>query len=36
MAALAAIPSLRRWQVAEIGADLLAVLSEPVSSPGTP
>ena len=36
MAELAAIPSLRRWQAAEIGAELLAVLPEPVSSPETP
>ena len=36
MAELAAIPSLRRWQAAEIGAELLAALPEPVSSPETP
>jgi ribonuclease D len=36
MAELAAIPSLRRWQPAEIGAELLAALPEPLSSPETP
>ena len=36
MADLAAIPSLRRWQAAEIGAELLAALPDPVSSPETP
>ena len=30
----AAIPALRRWQVAEIGADLLAALPEPPTPPG--
>ncbi|MBP2648393.1 MAG: 3-5 exonuclease [Gemmatimonadetes bacterium] len=33
---MADIPSVRRWQVAEIGTDLLAALPEPVSNPGTP
>jgi ribonuclease D len=34
--ALATIPSLHRWQVAELGTELLAALPEPVSNPGTP
>ena len=33
---LGTIPSLRRWQAREIGAQLLAALPEPVSTPGTP
>lgn len=33
---LSSIPNLRRWQAREIGAQLLAALPEPVSTPGTP